>query len=310
MPIHYPQPYQEAIQSILLDELKIPALKFIDHSGGLYTTLPYALGNNIGLVVDLDGSSSSAVECVMGAFFNRGVLEDTVTMVPIGREMLIQQVRHELIQDLEEETENSARRQTIDNNMDNIVATIEDIVMSHQQSGLHHHHSNNESNYYEQVSKITNECIENMYFNIDNPHSLIHGFLSCLLKCPIDLRLDIVRNVCFIGHGVNFVPNLHYRFLSCIRALFDETGETITAEENKAHRHHRHHGANYKIKNRRYQKFQCLATLLMEKGPLTLIHPLPFDPSCISWVGGSVYGSLNLSNNDKWIHVDDTSTQS
>lgn len=291
MPIHYPQSYMVSIQSILLDELKIPALKFV-HGSGLYTTIPYALGKNIGLVIDF-----GLAECQMGGFFNRDVLNDTITNAPVGKQTLIQLVCNDLVA-IKKDTEKGDEQIAKEWNMENITPIIEDILMKNQ-SGLHRGHSDIIHNGMplEDVTAITKEYIEDLYFNIDNPHSLIYTFLVCLLKCPIDLRLGIVQNVCFIGDGISFVPDLEYRFLSSIQRLFERT-DAVGINENRSI-------GIYKVKNMRYQKFQPLAAILMEKGPLSLIHPLPYDPSCISWVGGSVYGSLNVSD-DNWIHVDNT----
>ena len=337
MPTHYPTIYREVIQKILLDELKIPALKFINGSG-LYTTIPYALGKNVGLVIDV-----GSLECQMGAFFNRHLLNDTIITVPIGKKVLIQRICDDYLNFRRNRrieggvSKNDTVLKNIDDddnyddlNRDDVNSIIEDILIVMKQtpssslssSGVQYYNKDcMAKTHYEYLKQMTQEYIEDFYFNIDNAHSLINAFLTTLLKCPLDLRLDLVRNVCFIGDGVTtsssscVVPNLEYRFLSSIQSLFELKSTTTSSGENHGDTLTRSSdenrmigGGNCRIKEKRYQKFQVLAMSLMEKGPLSLIHPLPYHPSCISWVGGSVYGSLNLPN-DEWIHIDNTLPQ-
>ena len=304
LPIHYPPSYKNTIQNILLHELHIPALKFI-HASGLYTTIPFALGKNVGFVVDLGHT-----ECRVGAFFNRDVLNDTIQVVPVGKDLLIQKVYDDYITSLKRnKNQNDEEADGEDENQVSleIVSTlVQDYLMNSQTSSssatstLSSFQTSITSSEISipELRKSIEESIHEIYFNIDNIHSLIYAFLSSLLKCPIDLRLELVRNVCLIGGGVLTIPQFESRFLNSICNLFEkvepkEQGDTTSS----LHSH-----STYKIKNERRKKFQPLANLLMVKGPISLIYPLPFSPSCISWVGGSVLGSLNSnSSGGEWI---------
>ena len=72
LPTYYPEFYKSTIQQILLHELNVPAIKFVN-SSSLYTTIPFALGKNIGIVIDV-----GCMECRIGAYFNRDVIHDTI----------------------------------------------------------------------------------------------------------------------------------------------------------------------------------------------------------------------------------------
>ncbi len=310
LPTYYPQSYIQTIQYIFHHEFHIPKndkfIKFIPKSN-LYTTLPFALGKSIGIVVDIyntgvfdrSGKSSSTgsgeVGITIGAYFDKRVLDDTIVSTHIHKLMLIQNV-YEKVMDSFNLSEENVKGDDNDNNdgsnkyYDMIANLVEDVLSSQDtsMSSTTTIHLSSQIINRNEINEIIHQCIYDLYFNIDNPQSLLYTFLECIIKCPIDLRLELIRNVCFTGDGVTngLLPkssHLEKEFLIVIQNLFEKV-EGISNEES----------IQYKITDQHHHgKFQCLANLLMVKGPLTLIYPLPFSPLCISWVGGSVYGMLN-----------------
>jgi len=284
LPIHYSKEYRDVIENILLRELNVPSVKFISGSS-LYTAIPFALGRNVGLVVDI-----GHMEGRIGAFFNRDVLGDTIQVVNVGKHFLINSICEEVSIQLPQDDIAG----DIEYDIEMLKNMMDDILSS---SNNHQSFSFSSLNVdHQKVQTIVDETIHDLYFNLDNPQSLIYAFLSCLIKCPIDIRSELVRNVCFIGGVVLCVPQFERRFLESVKNLFQKDIISKDYDENKIE------SVGFKVKNARHTKFQSLATLLMDKGPLTLIYPLPFSPSCINWVGGSVLGALSPSNDDGWIN--------
>ena len=63
-------------------DTNIPAINFVKRSS-LYSTIPFLLGSNIGIVVDV-----GCMEFRMGVYLNWELIHDTKHVVPIGIEML------------------------------------------------------------------------------------------------------------------------------------------------------------------------------------------------------------------------------
>jgi len=142
-------------------------------------------------------------------------------------------------------------------------------------------------------TRVLEDCIQEMYLNLSNPNSLVHAFFKSLLACPLDLRKDVVRNVVLVGGATLAIPSLERRFMTCVRNLFQE--RTVGRGDGEKR--------SYEVRSTEHAKFQPLAAVVMD-APLSITYPLPFSPTVIAWVGGSIMGSLNLSK-EKWIHLAD-----
>lgn len=117
---------------------------------------------------------------------------------------------------------------------------------------------------------VVNSCLDETYFDITNPESLLRSFLSSLSSCSIDIRKEVVQNVCFIGGGAEFIPQFERKFL---KALADAFSEPATADDSS-------------------QAFRSLKPLLDKNDDsLGVIYPLPFSPGVFAWTAASVFGS-------------------
>mmetsp|Transcript_16821 Transcript_16821/g.31863 ORF Transcript_16821/g.31863 Transcript_16821/m.31863 type:complete len:391 (+) Transcript_16821:185-1357(+) len=144
----------------------------------------------------------------------------------------------------------------------------------------------------------TKQVLEDVFFDLDNPNSLMYAFLSCLVECPLDLRKQVVQHIVFVGGGVEGIPHLEQRFLKSIQSLFVERKKVECITANKTIKE----TTIYGIQNEKHERFDKLATLIMT-APLSIMYPLHFRPSCMAWIGASIMGSMQLSNdNQKWIH--------
>ena len=127
------------------------------------------------------------------------------------------------------------------------------------------------------------------------------AFFQSLMSCPIDLRLSMVKNICFCGGAVIGIPRFEQQFISCISDIIEDY-------ENKKDGGIGGSGDDDAFtieRTRQFKKYKPLASVI-RKGPLTAVYPLPFAPHSISWVGASV-ASLALSN-DRWIIRKDLDT--
>ena len=241
LPIHHPPQFKSTLESILLDQLQVPSVLFVDS----FRTIPYAIGgcgSNTGMIVDL-GRVEGRVVC----FFNGLICEDTLQIVPVGFRSLMDQVK----------------------------STSGDDMYSTKDVDL----------------------LNELYFDLDNPNTLIYSFLSSLKKCPIDVRKHAVKSIVFVGGGVEAISQFEQRFMQCIKGLFeldDDDSSNITMGMDHA---------SYRVKNHEHRRFSSLANVVM-RAPLGIVYPLQFRPSCVSWVGGSIWGSMKLSG-EKWIHRND-----
>jgi len=332
LPTHVPQAYLDTIQSILLYELNVPSMQFI-HQSSLYTPIPYALGLHVGMTIDV-----GCYEVSMGVFFHDKVLKDTVDTIPCGYNILLQKVFDEYCSFLQQQQQQQQRDDDDDDDgkkndnetiqmtkyeelkLWNFIRTMIGTFKYDTPSSKHQTHEEEEEelllsqqqqlttvlnqNQYHILKNIISKSIHELYFDLNNTQSLIYLFLDCIMtKCPLDLRCEVVRNICIIGGGVlgisssGSVSSFESRFITSIQDLFEKRQRDDKDDEK---------GTStsifyYNVKNEKHLKFQSLAMLLMEKGPLSVIHPLPFSSSCINWVGGSVLASLNLSN-EEWIY--------
>lgn len=109
--------------------------------------------------------------------------------------------------------------------------------------------------------EVVNSCLNELYFDITNPKSLLRSFLASLSSCPIDFRKEVVRNVCFVGGGIEFIPNFEARFL---KAIADEFTVTTAAAADSS------------------PAFRSLRPLLNEKeGCLGVVYPYHYLPGSL-----------------------------
>lgn len=273
----YPSSFRTALESVLLHDLSIPSILFVDQ---FRTVIPYALGHTqkMGIILDI-GRLEGRVGCV----FEESCLIDTLNIIPCGFEALAQMVMGYCRENMQLEVES----------IHDGLAIIQSCIQSTSSSDDFFCHLPHANKHVQIKTQVLEDCIQEMYLDLSNPNSLVHAFFKSLLACPLDLRKDIVRNVVFMGGATLGIPSLEQKFLACIRSLFQEReGERGDKEMGKKKR--------YEVRSPKHAKFQTLAAVVMD-APLSITYPLPFSPTVIAWVGGSIMGSLNLSK-EKWIH--------
>jgi len=134
--------------------------------------------------------------------------------------------------------------------------------------------------------EVVNSCLNELYFDITNPKSLLRSFLASLSSCPIDFRKEVVRNVCFVGGGIEFIPNFEARFLKAIAGEFTVTTAAAAAAAADSS-----------------PTFRSLRPLLNEKeGCLGVVYPLPFSPGVFAWTATSVFGSTGALPIEQTVH--------
>lgn len=154
--------------------------------------------------------------------------------------------------------------------------------------------------------------IRELYFNLENTDSLLYAFMTSLLRCPVDLRKQVVQHVVFVGGGVEAITKFEHRFLVEVQSLFECKGAVECNVHGRgsgsvgAATRPNDDGNNsgkrniYRVKEGRYKKFNALASVIMN-APLGVLYPLQYRPSLMAWMGASIMGSIKLSK-DEWIH--------
>jgi len=207
-------------------------------------------------------------------------LIDTLNIVPCGFEALTRMVMGYCRERMQIEVEH----------INDGLAIVESCIQSHSSSDEIVCHLPHAKQHIKIKSQVLDDCIYDMYLNPANPNSLVHAFFNSLLACPIDLRKDMVRNVVLVGGTTRGVPSLEQKFMKSIRGFFQEQVVRSDKDEEQSN----------DVQSIKHIEFKSLATVVMDT-PLSITYPLPFSPTVIAWVGGSIMGSLNLSK-EKWIH--------
>lgn len=270
----YPAAFRAALESVLLHGLSVPSVLFVDQ---FRTIIPYALGHTqkMGIVLDI-GRLEGRIGCV----FEEACLLQTLNMVPCGFEALARMVMDYCKGNMQLEVES----------IHDGLAIIQSCIQNTSSTDVIVCHLPHADKHVQIKTRVLEDCIQEMYLDLSNPNSLVHAFFKSLLACPLDLRKDVVRNVVLVGGATLAIPNLERRFLACIRNLFQER----TVERGDGEKR------SYEVRSPEHAKFQPLAAVVMD-APLSITYPLPFSPTVIAWVGGSIMGSLDLSK-EKWIH--------
>ena len=147
-----------------------------------------------------------------------------------------------------------------------------------------------EDEVYEKIKKkdaAIGRIVQDLYFS-ESQDSLLFAFLSSLLQCHIDMRKQVVRNVVFVGGGVEGIPEFEKLFLKRIHSGF--TAAANTTLEDK-----RHNDKSI------WQRFASLAPVIMT-APLSVVRTSQ-NRSCMAWIGGSVMGSIKIAG-DPWLERD------
>ncbi len=259
---YHPPELRQTLQSCLLHDLNVPGIIFT-HT---HTCIPYAIGCKTGMIVDV-GCIEGRVVC----YFNGEICEETLQIVPVGYESLVQKISQWL---LEEDVD--------------IKIGTKDEIMCRIANGRDAH-----------VKQIIHE----IYYG-GSQESLIYAFLNSLLQCPIDIRKEVVSNVVFVGGGVAGIPNFEQRFMKFMQEdLFtkcqeEETEVEVEADARKVSRKR----APYTINNNLLKRFTSLVPVI-NGAPMRVLYPLAINPSCAAWVGGSIMSAVKQStwSNDEWV---------
>lgn len=264
-PFISPGSFRAAICRVLLNWMNVPCVLFVS---GSMVTVPYALGMSGGLVVDV-GRWEGRIACVTKGRY----ITNTFQAVPCGFENLAKVVM------LQHNSGSPVTIASVDDAISVLLqcfdtpgfilgernCNFEFTIPSTGQAGT-------------VAASVVQDCLHDMFLNASNPESLAHALLMSLLSCPVDLRVSMLRNIALVGGGVAGIPNFERVLLKSILALFDpaQSESKVTA------------------------RFETLAAAVNRHGPLSLIYPLPFAPQLMPWIGGSIMGTLGMSD-ERWV---------
>mmetsp|Transcript_6523 Transcript_6523/g.14308 ORF Transcript_6523/g.14308 Transcript_6523/m.14308 type:complete len:420 (-) Transcript_6523:26-1285(-) len=257
-PIVSPTAFRNAICKSLLDWLSAPSVTFVP--GAASVALPYGLGLGQGVVVDV-GRVEGRVMIVAGE--NGRPLIDTFRACPCG----VEQFAYNF---MEIHNTNSSSK-TCD------ISSVEDAILLLEKyfvSGDGELVLPSSGQKIQINGKMVETSLNDTYFDVANPESLLRCLLSVVSSCPIDLRRDVLGNVIFIGGTVEFISNFERRMLKAVADAFGPAGDADTCKK---------------------PAFHSLRPLLHnENGGLGVVHPLPFSPSAFAWTAASVMGTTVL----------------
>lgn len=262
-PFISPDAFRSALCRVLLNWMNVPCVLFVS---GSMVTVPYALGMNGGLVVDV-GRWEGRIACLTKGRY----LTDSFQAVPCGFENLADSLMLQLNQ------ENPGSITSVEDAISILLQCFDKPGFAvGERSGAFEFNVPSTGQTGTMPADILHDCLHDMFFDASNPESLLHALLTCLTSCPVDLRVSMLRNISLVGGGVAGIPDFERTLLKSILALFDPADESESS------------------------RFETLAAAVNKQGSLGIIYPLPFAPQLISWVGGSIVGTLGLSD-ERWV---------
>lgn len=171
-------------------------------------------------------------------------------------------------------------------------------------SGIHHlalQRNKSVEQISDHIQSLDEDLLSSLYgqylFDIYNHDSVMFAFLKTLHKCSIDLRRQVLERVCFVGGGVQALPNIEVQFLKQCINLFEVIPHNTDSSSLL-------NLSRYRMKDRFYARFDALGACIMSS--LGVVE-LKFQPTIASWVGGSIMGSLKTSR-IRWIDSSRTQT--
>lgn len=99
LPIYHPLEFRTVLESVLLNDLQVPSVSFVDS----FRTIPYAIGgSSSGVIVDI-GYVEGRVAC----FFDGEMCENTLQIVPVGFQSLLSRIEDSKSSDANESSGSS-----------------------------------------------------------------------------------------------------------------------------------------------------------------------------------------------------------
>ncbi|KAL7467026.1 hypothetical protein ACHAXS_007296 [Conticribra weissflogii] len=149
------------------------------------------------------------------------------------------------------------------------------------------------------------QAFHQIYLDYTNPSSLIYAMLSSILSSPIDYRRVALQNTVLIGGGSSAL-----RFFGKgLAAELSDAGKKACCGDNAEPMPKEGEVEEKKedaaVSSIAMHRFQCLkravsSSSTSSSGGISIHFPDPFAPDLVSWIGGSVMGSLALKD-EGWI---------
>lgn len=255
-----PSIFTDTLFSILI-EMSVPNVKVV-HSGTL-RCVPLAIGITLALVVDI-GHLEARIGCVYQ--YERCdypvLMDSSLQTVPCGyisfiRFLIQSWNRYHKSNWVKENEEGITIFRAFLSGKDTILINGNSLFMNR---------------------KLVKECLDEVYCNFLNPNSLVHAILITLLSSPIDLKCSFAKNIIFVGGGLVALNQCHLerRISNTVLKIY---GSNSTKRENVTK-----------------SKFSSLKKVLFpsKKKSFSILYPLPFLESSISWIGASIFSTALL----------------
>jgi actin-related protein len=265
-PMVAPATVRAALAHVLLNELAFHAVLFVPGP----ISIPYALSTPTTtqqqpkLLIDV-GATEARIVAVEGGRY----LMDTFQAVPCGF--------HTLASTWMDLVNNNNIKTTQDQDGTISIPTLQDatrllsqvLLVPAEQSSQAIVASLSTTDSISLDPTLVMELVEELYFNLNNPESLVCGVLEALRQCPLDLKLPLAQSMVVVGGGSLAIPNLEKRLLEALSSVSVPP------------------------------KYASLSPILSKA---SLVSPLPIPPHTIAWVGASILASLELKD-EYWMTI-------
>uniref|UniRef100_A0A7S2UMC6 Actin-related protein 10 n=1 Tax=Attheya septentrionalis TaxID=420275 RepID=A0A7S2UMC6_9STRA len=267
-PMVAPSTVRAALAHVLLNELAFHAVLFVPGP----ISIPYALSSPTSpntqqqpkLLIDI-GATEARIVAVEGGRY----LMDTFQAVPCGF--------HTLASTWMDLVNKNNAKTTQDQDITIRIPTLQDamrllsqvLLVPAKQSSQAIVASLSTTDSISLDPTLVMELVEELYFNSNNPESLVCGMLESLRQCPLDLKLPLAQSMVVVGGGSLAIPNLEKRLLEALSSISVP------------------------------QKYASLSPILSKA---SLVSPLPIPPHTIAWVGASILASLELKD-EYWMTI-------
>mmetsp|Transcript_8442 Transcript_8442/g.16820 ORF Transcript_8442/g.16820 Transcript_8442/m.16820 type:complete len:511 (+) Transcript_8442:45-1577(+) len=149
------------------------------------------------------------------------------------------------------------------------------------------------------------QAFHHIYLDYTNPSSLIYAMLTSIVSSPIDYRRVALQNIVLIGGGSSALRFFGQGLATALSGAGKKAccGDIVQSLSKESEIEEKKEDAV--ISSIAMHRFQCLkravsASSTSSSGGISIHYPDPFAPDLVSWIGGSVMGSLALKNED-WI---------
>jgi actin-related protein len=141
----------------------------------------------------------------------------------------------------------------------------------------------------ETLECIAHSYVKEFYFSLENQHGLLRAFLDSALSCPIDLRRSMLQNVVFIGGSILSMYNMKQYFFTTLTSLFSTKGdfdELPLLVTDMVWNQYSQLLSN--LQSTATAAYHENEPIKIADNSLSFLHPLPFSPAHVTWVGGGL----------------------